>query len=348
MKTITLHTYRFFVCFVFFLTPLFCVAQSFCLRLTEISNDGNELVVGIEMQGTTAFKLGSSNLEFTFNNAALTNPELDVSNLGQLYLVNVSEPNPGSASFNIELALPSLGMTVAGDPSWSFIGSVKFAITNPADIGGMDWIYNGGTTRTVVFLDDEATQIFATNPLCLFGLSVALPVEMLAFRGRKMGRQIQLNWTTANELNNKGFEVLKSVDGVKWFPIGWVDGQGNKQGVTRYETIDENPVVDVNYYRLRQVDFDDHFSYSKVVSIRFDDNTGSLLYPNPASDWVYIVNLKNEAVSQLQIYDAQGRKIESRLLNRNELAIEHLANGIYYVDLVIADRVYREKLVISK
>lgn len=140
---------------------------TFGLRITEVSNDGINYIVSLEMQmqgeDPGVFKLGSTALQFAFPQAILSNPVLESTTLESSfpYLVpSLTTPSLGQCSFNIELAVPGTGKEISGIPGWTEIGKVKFDIENSLVILPLEWSYNGGTTETVVYLDDESTQIF--------------------------------------------------------------------------------------------------------------------------------------------------------------------------------------------
>jgi len=144
-------------------------AQSYCLQLTELSNDGQYMTVKIEMQGDEEFNLGTSNLQFQFPNEVINSPVLESSVMQPptYFIPTVTLPFENECSFNIELAFPETGMQIAAYPNWTELGQVKFAVEDPTQTPELTWSYNGGTTETVAFLDDETTQFFATSADCL-------------------------------------------------------------------------------------------------------------------------------------------------------------------------------------
>lgn len=144
-------------------------AQSYCLQLTPVSNDGENLILKISMQGDIPFNLGTSNLQFGFSDEALGTPVLHQSEMAPPVYFNptVTMPLDAQCSFNIELAFPDTGIEIAGYPGWTELGLVKFSILNSAVDYDLSWTYNGGTTETVAFLDDETTMFFAAADDCL-------------------------------------------------------------------------------------------------------------------------------------------------------------------------------------
>ncbi|NQX97469.1 MAG: T9SS type A sorting domain-containing protein, partial [Flavobacteriales bacterium] len=90
-----------------------------------------------------------------------------------------------------------------------------------------------------------------------------------------------LYWITATEINNDHFEIEKSIDGVLFHKIGSTNGSGNSLSQLSYEFNDNNPSLGINYYRLRQVDFDGKFKYSNVISIKQSYGAEISIFPNP-------------------------------------------------------------------
>ncbi len=326
-------------------------AQTFCLRLSEVSNNGSNYVVRIEIQGAQSFNLGSSNLQWSFNSGAVQDPVLLSSPLAPpLYQVPTVTTQGGTeASFNIELGFPGFGTSIAAFPAWTELGTVAFAITDPGNIGLMEWSYNGGTTQTVVFLDDEATQIFATTLNCLQGTGGALPVELLDFQVHKSERAVDLRWSTAVEVDNEGFAVLRSKDAQEWERIDWIAGMGQSQVQQAYQSRDEKPYQGSNYYRLEQVDFDGRVAHSPIRSVHFEQGDELRLSPNPAEYETFIQHPANEELAEIVIYDQMGQEIRRFVPNNPLLAVGDLANGVYFVEIWMkGERRYYQKLLIQR
>jgi hypothetical protein len=332
---------------------------TFCLQLTEVSNDGSNLIVKIEMQGSVDFGLGSSNLQFSYNTAGLSNPTLETSPLGPMsgyQFPTVTEPIPGEVSFNIELAFAGSGATIAATPGWTEIGQINFDIIDNSQTAGMSWSYNGGTTQTVSFLDDEATQIFATSSStsCLSGIApLPLPVELTYFQAELRPNQTtQLDWQTATELNNAGFEVERSQDARNWQKIGYVEGKGTTNEVQDYRHIDPDPQSGINYYRLKQIDYDGHFEYSPVRSVR-RKGLGVNLFPNPVAERselnVNFTNAPSRGTTSLRIFDISGQLMQQMPLGGqyNQVDIGQLPAGVYFVEVVEGRKAWQERLVVQ-
>ena len=162
---------------------------------------------------------------------------------------------------------------------------------------------------------------------------VPLPIELTYFVSRKDASFVYLEWETSSEMNNDGLFVEKSRNGRDWEAIAWVDGNGTTSDLHTYHFVDRMPYDGINYYRLKQVDYDGKFEYSHVIS-EYLSNTkhaGAHMYPNPARDLLFIQHQLKGNV-KVTLYDAYGK---SRLASHLTSAIDvsMLADGIYYVKI---------------
>lgn len=137
-------------------------------------------------------------------------------------------------------------------------------------------IYLGETVKLAV---RDLPGIIAVGSLGAF-----LPVEFTSFRAKVQGREVVLEWQTAWEWDNDHFEVQHSRDGQDFTAIGQVKGQGTTVFLQNYRYRHTAPAPGIQYYRLRQVDFDGSFAYSDVVSVNFDQQLplDFTFTPNPA------------------------------------------------------------------
>jgi hypothetical protein len=161
-----------------------------------------------------------------------------------------------------------------------------------------------------------------------------LPVTFLYLKTENEGRQNRLSFSTATEHNNSHFSIERSADGSVFQEIGRVTGKGNSNTKQEYTYTDERPLKGINYYRLRQVDFDGTAVYSPVVSVINGRTTGITLAPSPAVDLLKV--RFEEAVAEdgrYEIYDMAGRLVlhGEVLAESNELtiAVAELTAGIY-------------------
>jgi energy-converting hydrogenase Eha subunit A len=141
-----------------------------------------------------------------------------------------------------------------------------------------------------------------------------VPVELTSFTGAFVGNDIQLKWATATELNNRGFEIQRSINGSNFATIAFVEGFGTTTEQKQYTFTDRNVATRVNHaYRLKQIDFNGAFEYSNVVNLGFTLPLEFALeqnYPNPfnpTTNIVFAVPVKSNVT--LDVYNLIGQKI---------------------------------------
>jgi len=187
----------------------------------------------------------------------------------------------------------------------------------------------------------------------------ALPVEMVYLKAEPVNNQfIQVSWATSVEINNKGFEVLRSTDGVNFSNVGWVEGHNNTT-LTQTYAFDDHDVLPnmVYYYKLNQVDNDLHSEETYVVSAMItagDIFTISEFMPNPAKDQSRIlVNTSATQTIDVRMFDMLGRQLsqETYHLGVGENSInfytDMLADATYTAVITAGNKVYSKKLVIA-
>ncbi|MGK0175308.1 MAG: hypothetical protein ACI9AT_001695 [Ulvibacter sp.] len=206
-------------------------------------------------------------------------------------------------------------------------GSYFFAI-NPNIIPG----------ETLFFIRDMGNNIWNYGPT--FELLAPLPVELINFNGiLEKDNSIKLNWSTASETNNSGFEIEQSVNGFDLNKISFVRGQGASSEIKNYEYTDKSAKPGTNYYRLKQIDFDGHFEYSQVVQVFVESKeTGFRISPNPVQNDIHL--FFNKPISDnltINLFGLDGKILYSEvlpedLLERTLPAI-YLSPGIYFIEI---------------
>ncbi|HRE38980.1 MAG TPA: T9SS type A sorting domain-containing protein, partial [Chitinophagaceae bacterium] len=170
------------------------------------------------------------------------------------------------------------------------------------------------------------------------------PVTLLSFSGYKDGSRNQLSWTTGTEINNRGFDVQRSADGINYTSIGFVNSLatgGNSNDQLSYRFTDNTPAGVKQYYRLRQEDLDGRSKLSNIVLINGARPTAIAirsLFPNPASVTAsMIVDAPSAAKLTVLVSDMAGRNMVQQIVNVSEgsnmvaLNIASLQSGTYLV-----------------
>jgi hypothetical protein len=157
--------------------------------------------------------------------------------------------------------------------------------------------------NTVINIPSKETAIIvATLNGCSDTLSAykdcSLPVTLIDFSGAKVENTIALRWNTAEETHSDRFDVQRSADGKNWATIGTQKSQGESYSVVNYTFVDKKPASGDNFYRLKMIDTDKTFAYSKIIKIGYDvPALNSESYPNPVSD---VLNLRSTDWSQVK------------------------------------------------
>jgi len=173
-----------------------------------------------------------------------------------------------------------------------------------------------------------------------------IPVTLADFKASKESKKINLSWNTVTEINNTGFYVERSADGRQFKSLNFVPTKatgGNSNLNLDYVFTDMQPLAALNYYRLKQVDLDGKYSYSKTVLVRFD-KTGSFyinsIYPKPATSVLHVsVGSGAGMKADLSIVDMNGKTIKSSAISLNkgntvfDVDVSTFAKGIYFLKI---------------
>ncbi len=186
-----------------------------------------------------------------------------------------------------------------------------------------------------------------------------LPVELSSFAAKAADNSVTLNWETATEVNNYGFEIERRVGSPKssvgsqsqntWEKIGFIQGHGNSNSMKEYSFIDKTVLNGKYFYRLKQIDNDGGYSYSKEVEVKTEVIPTEFAlfqnYPNPFNPATTInYQLPANSFVTLKVYDVLGREVKSLINERQdagyykiEFGASSLSSGIY-VYRIIADK----------
>jgi len=250
-------------------------------------------------------------------------------------------------------------------------GTLSMEINGPTPCTQHDYLTNSGTTTLggtlqltfgfVPLAGQSFTLLFSTSIAGSFStinvtpnnitvsqsgatitVTGVLPVELVEFSAQKIDQSVLLNWQTASETDNRGFEVQRSADGARWQEIGFVNGYGTTTTPQHYTLLDKEPLGSINYYRLRQIDFDGTANLSNIVAVKGSDKHSELkLNPNPAAAIVEIKGVDLTSEPLLKIIDATGRPLLEQRLNSSTLDVSALPPGIYHLVLYDSKGAFR-------
>lgn len=185
-----------------------------------------------------------------------------------------------------------------------------------------------------------------------------LPVSLLSFDAKVVtegkNNSVLLKWQTASELNNNYFSLERSADGKKWLSILTLPGKVTYNGLSSYESLDQNPPAGKVYYRLRQTDLDGQSKYVggiRMVTIEYEEMDFNI-FPNPSTGFINVLSKSGVLKSaELIVTDFTGKELMIKhLLNEYQEKIQlTLKPGLYLISLRKNNHlIYSQRLMISE
>ena len=177
--------------------------------------------------------------------------------------------------------------------------------------------------------------------------TITVPVNLVSFTGEKKGTINKLQWTTATEVNNTGFELQRSANGKDFSRLAFIASKaenGVSNAVLSYTFEDAKPLASINFYRLKQIDKDGRFGLSNIISLagsKADKFDIVNLYPNPASNSINLtINAVKDESIKLVVTDIVGKIVlqENKMVKKGEntamLNVQYLAKGTYAIKAI--------------
>ncbi len=309
-------------------------------------SDSNVTIGGIEYESDQAYRTGSVRLDSQVSPSDVAGTDVD-----QLYQTYLSAATDLAATgYNIPLTNGSYLVRMHfvenyfdGQPGQRvFSGTMEGQqILNNLDI------YNEVGYRTAIVKDfttsvlDDVLNINFTptvNRLAIAAIEIfkitdtAMPVTLIDFTAAREGNTALLNWSTADEVNSERFEIQRSQSGKSWSAIGSVAAQGESVKPFSYSFVDANPLDGENLYRLKMIDSDSTYAYSKLVNLRFNIEFGASLYPNPVAEKLILKVDNLDKITGVQVFNMLGTMVlESRTAPAEGIDVKNLPSGMYVV-----------------
>ena len=255
-------------------------------------------------------------------------PFLETTNFSGVYMPNTLQNLTWSVNGTNTMS-PNIKISASGDGGLTF--PYVLAASTPNDGTEIVAMPNINTSTARIKIEAIGNVFFDISNID-FILAGPLAVTLTSFAGKKDRNTNLLIWETASESNNEGFEVERSHDGNRFEKIAFTKGHGTTNQTQNYSCADLKPINGINYYRLKQVDFDGRYKYSNVLTLINDDNMTIAVYPNPSTGIFSIVlaNEANETDEAILIYNAFGQKINVQV-NQNQLDLSGQPSGLYYL-----------------
>jgi hypothetical protein len=275
---------------------------------------------------------------------------------------------------------PTNGTTYTASMVWSSKG-------DQLGTSGYYCIYNGtetsvavtGTTPNTLYVV-QAFEYNGTGSGSVFNTSTAtgnpsndssLPVELTSFTASTTNNKVTLNWNTATEVNNYGFEIERIAVSDKllansqqlntnsWVKIAFVQGSGNSNSPKNYSFTDTPTGRTEFQYRLKQIDLDGKYEYSNVVTVELAAPTNFAVeqnFPNPFNPTTSIqYQVSGTSNVTLKVYDVLGKEVatlvnETKVPGKYEIKFDgsNLSSGIYFYTLHAGTFVQTKKIILMK
>ena len=334
---------------------------------TNITSGGPTGANDNYLQNQSTGTSGADSKFIFFNTAAVWTGDWTTAGVTYItFMVN----NTGATALKLRIALDGGGgrwcstLPITVDASSGWIGvSIPVSAGSFTAVGGTDINLTLGNVTSMRILSNSAASFLGETIAAQAGFdniaadNVALPIELISFQGKASKSGIMLNWSTASELNNEKYIIEHTSEGKNFEPIGVVQGSGTTLTQQKYTFIHENASSGINYYRLKQVDFDGKFTFSPIISINFNKNkkTISPIYPNPSpSGWVFIDYASDhQGTIQIATYDVVGRLVSNESLtinvgdNKLQWYINSTAKGVFFVKIYDGETSMLNKLYIE-
>jgi autotransporter-associated beta strand protein len=255
--------------------------------------------------------------------------------------------------------ISNVSVTLSWNTTSSGVSNLSDLLVARWDAGTGKWKDhgNGGTTgNTTAGTIITNTLITSFSPFTLASSTSnnILPIELLDFTAVLNDDIVNLNWSTATELNNNYFTVEKTKDGRNFEFVANVPGAGKSTTLKKYVAQDEKPYQGVSYYRLKQTDFDGKFKYSKIAVVDFlNDEYDLRIYPNPTNAIITIEFLEqlspqSTLVSLTNVY---GQQLSlNQIISKNQIKVDlsSLPSGIYFIGITLGEKTIARKIVLQK
>lgn len=179
-----------------------------------------------------------------------------------------------------------------------------------------------------------------------------LPLNWLSFTATNQPQSVLLSWSVSNEVNNEYYQIERSSDAIHYTVLAQIPATKNATYQT-YTYSDTHPLNALSYYRIKQVDVDGKFSYSKEIPVYRNESAKQwLVYPNPAKDYLYVAAQQDMHGVFLLLTDASGRKIFSKEQSvqyhgdKIVVPLQGLSKGIYFLKMNSNELSKTEKIIV--
>ena len=280
---------------------------------------------------------------------------------GGTWVENLGSPFGETTFVDVFHITNSVAVMWGTDPNYNFNNKdVFYQSTNR----GETWELQGQQEYSLhhnrlFFTDASNGWVVADSGIILHTTNGGLPVELTSFTAKSNGKEVILNWSTATELNNQGFEIQRRVAESEFATIGFVKGEGTTTNQKEYSYIDKE-LADVKYfYRLKQIDYNGTYEYSNVIEVDVRSLNEYALeqnYPNPFNPVTTIgYVLKDKSNAKLILLNAIGEEVavlvneeQDKGFHTVDFNAANLPSGVYFYQLKAGEFISVKKMLLLK
>lgn len=262
-------------------------------------------------------------------------------------------------SFNLDIKLAA-----CANPAGVIVNDLTLLVDDDGNFanGGTSCYQNGDGTGIVFTYSNPTITITgisnthipnnSTYFITIGSMSIitTLPIELTKFDAQlNSKRTVDVTWTTETEINNDYFIVEKSVNLQTWEQVAQLNGAGNSNQTLDYYIVDPSPIINMNYYRLKQVDYDGETSLSEIRAVNLEVMESVSIYPNPSNS-NFIIQNKNIENKTVKLVNAIGQEVTLNPIAVSKDFIQYSTNGlvegVYTLMVIEENKVESYKLVI--
>ncbi len=274
---------------------------------------------------------GKNTMYFKFDSAVFTNCIPDTLGFKIIWL----DKKAGSKwSFRYKSSSgikDAVQVTGVGDNTWKTVTfSITDAIANGSGLLGSDFTLANTDTINDIFNGIEVTISRKSIPL-----DVKFSEQLKAYQ---FNNGINVDWATASEINCDHFEIERSNNAIDFEIIATVKGQGLSSTSHSYSIYDAQPILGTNYYRIKEIDKDGKYTYSRVVSADYDKFEFKMS-PNPVSNQIRIESSK--LIEKIEILNAAGQIVKTFLGTKLTLDVQSLSKGVFFLKTYSKDNQFK-------
>ena len=217
------------------------------------------------------------------------------------------------------------------DLSASTTGGQSTAIVNQPTTTEGTFVYS------LKIVTDSQGCTFTPSPAQSATVTITppLPVTLVDFTASKSEKSVLLQWKTTLETNSEKFDIEHSQDGKNWNMVGTRQSKGESTVMVKYSFTHNEPAPGENLYRLKMIDKDQTYAYSRIVSVSFDNLAKSVLYPNPVTDQLFLNSADWNKVSAVEIHNLAGNLVYRSGKNVSKtISVKDLPVGMYIVSVI--------------